>query len=966
MPITPPTNSHYGLQWNLALAKVPEAWNKLRDDYTANTIAQGDPGDLTFGSENIIITFLDRGILSTIEPNAVSTVLAFQGNVTNGLSKFVGFRDFITTGLPDDNFILEGAHGTFCGGVACANVDSSLTPQLAIVGVAANARMMSVRVGGTGAINASTISDGILWASNINQLQSGRSVINLPPGVRTDIISASIAISPTAVNAAIIRVYREAIDYSLVFGRDGRGTIIVFAAGNENTISNTQTLFASFSDKIIIAGATAVTDNTDKEVRAIYSNFGSDVHICAPAGDGDAVGFVKKATLTAAVPEGGDFNASPDVSIVMFTVDILFNVSGNKTGYTRIKVYQGGSPSVNGLFRGQSLAVGSKTVPGNYETRSILLVDRPNNDIYVENFRITRTNGTAGEVSSLKLNVTTNTVTDHLQLNSIRHIQPNQDVWIGTPAAGVLRTITSIDNATPNTVVLNNAVTANVGDMVLVAGAVATVQVAVVRTAVSPRYQVVNVNTTLGFRTGMTVKLYSGPGTIAIVRLLEVVWVNAGAQQITVDMDKLIGTIAVNFFFVANGYGDYLTSFAGTSASTPFVAGVSALMLSVNPELSWLEARELLARSAEKIDLSKKEYWKDASGADVFGGFPNGLISVNDSLGNDLTRTLTQDANVGDRIIHVVDAVEFKEGQAIRVGNILNEEYTVVRKVDATAGTLSIRPAIENHHATGQNVKGGRIAYKTSDYGFGRVDAELAVEMANDYKTDRADLFIRDTLADDGTGTVAILPEDVDSPDIWVRTTHPDADAGNYPPDYNTAGPHELPDFTKDNWIYVRVKNRGTRPSPGGMEVRLTLTFTNLGVNGPMLPDDTLTFPFPDFWFHHIDNDMKTVFLTPVPGPSGVENNNGYDYSPALLPAQPNPDLKPHVLPSLLPGEEKTIIIPWPLKPEFEQKNGATNYKRVFIKAHLHPFDGSFCNAEVHENNNLTFKEIKKFRLIRY
>lgn len=48
------------------------------------------------------------------------------------------------------------------------------------------------------------------------------------------------------------------------------------------------------------------------------------------------------------------------------------------------------------------------------------------------------------------------------------------------------------------------------------------------------------------------------------------------------------------------GGGDYTDSFGGTSAACPFVAGVVALMLSVNPQLTAREVRHILQETADK------------------------------------------------------------------------------------------------------------------------------------------------------------------------------------------------------------------------------------------------------------------------------------------------------------------------------------------------------------------------------
>lgn len=54
--------------------------------------------------------------------------------------------------------------------------------------------------------------------------------------------------------------------------------------------------------------------------------------------------------------------------------------------------------------------------------------------------------------------------------------------------------------------------------------------------------------------------------------------------------------------------GDYAATFSGTSSACPGVAGVVALMLSTNPELTRAEVKALLAASCEKIDPAEGQY----------------------------------------------------------------------------------------------------------------------------------------------------------------------------------------------------------------------------------------------------------------------------------------------------------------------------------------------------------------------
>lgn len=54
--------------------------------------------------------------------------------------------------------------------------------------------------------------------------------------------------------------------------------------------------------------------------------------------------------------------------------------------------------------------------------------------------------------------------------------------------------------------------------------------------------------------------------------------------------------------------GDYVNSFGGTSSAAPGMAGVAALILSVNPELKWDEVRDVIKESCDKIDDTPGEY----------------------------------------------------------------------------------------------------------------------------------------------------------------------------------------------------------------------------------------------------------------------------------------------------------------------------------------------------------------------
>ena len=53
---------------------------------------------------------------------------------------------------------------------------------------------------------------------------------------------------------------------------------------------------------------------------------------------------------------------------------------------------------------------------------------------------------------------------------------------------------------------------------------------------------------------------------------------------------------------------DYTAGFGGTSSACPLAAGVAALVLSVNPNLTWQQVKSVLEQSADKIDIAGAAY----------------------------------------------------------------------------------------------------------------------------------------------------------------------------------------------------------------------------------------------------------------------------------------------------------------------------------------------------------------------
>ncbi len=78
--------------------------------------------------------------------------------------------------------------------------------------------------------------------------------------------------------------------------------------------------------------------------------------------------------------------------------------------------------------------------------------------------------------------------------------------------------------------------------------------------------------------------------------------------------DQNITTTALIGLGNIAGFPDYSDDFNGTSSATPLVSGVIATMLTANPQLGWRDVKEILIRSARKIDDANGGYQTNGAG----------------------------------------------------------------------------------------------------------------------------------------------------------------------------------------------------------------------------------------------------------------------------------------------------------------------------------------------------------------
>lgn len=108
---------------------------------------------------------------------------------------------------------------------------------------------------------------------------------------------------------------------------------------------------------------------------------------------------------------------------------------------------------------------------------------------------------------------------------------------------------------------------------------------------------------------------YSNPGANLLVSAP-----SSGLGRFTTTTDRTGG----------NGYdpGHYNFGFNGTSSATPVVAGVCALLLQANPNLSWRDVRTILARTAAKNDPSSPRWITNAAGRHFNHDYGFGVVDA--------------------------------------------------------------------------------------------------------------------------------------------------------------------------------------------------------------------------------------------------------------------------------------------------------------------------------------------------
>ena len=82
---------------------------------------------------------------------------------------------------------------------------------------------------------------------------------------------------------------------------------------------------------------------------------------------------------------------------------------------------------------------------------------------------------------------------------------------------------------------------------------------------------------------------------------------------------------------------NYTNSFNGTSAATPVVSGVVALMLEANPSLTWRDVQQILVETSVQVDASNEDWTTNGAGYNISYNYGFGLVNAKAAVEKALT-----------------------------------------------------------------------------------------------------------------------------------------------------------------------------------------------------------------------------------------------------------------------------------------------------------------------------------------
>ena len=270
-----PNDFLYPYQWDRKIIKDSNAWQLLNDEPSVG------PNN-KFGSPDLVIAIVDDGI-DTTHPD-------LSGTLSDGSQKLhqaFNFRVIPSAYVPayfsmtenlvpnnDATVLTNEGHGVLCAGVATAITGNGQ----GISGVAGNCKLIGVRL--------PIQNQGELIYAELYKWIAGNKTKNSLSNFPAQLLKGADVISTSYgpfENSPISNLISESFDLIASIGRNGRGTLMFFSAGNANTNLNTNIRPWGIYEKCFSIGASTLNTSGFQEIKAPYSNYGTELEFVTPS-----------------------------------------------------------------------------------------------------------------------------------------------------------------------------------------------------------------------------------------------------------------------------------------------------------------------------------------------------------------------------------------------------------------------------------------------------------------------------------------------------------------------------------------------------------------------------------------------------------------------------------------------------------------------------------------------------------
>jgi hypothetical protein len=624
--VNTPNNFLYPLQWYLEKINAKQAWDLLND----------------YGSDDIVVAIIDNGLQSqTI--NGVPTVINenLNGSTVNNLPKIVKLFDLQTNAFNNDRPLNE--HGT-----AVASLIASKVGPNGIVGVSPNTRLISITQSYNN-LEVSGYQTVFNWMLGLEKTFDDNSY--LQNNDRVKIINRSINGIPKSkitTNKLQYDDWIEILNRATTIGRDGLGVIIVSAAGNGKVNADGKSYTPiSVEDedilstyKCICVGASTI-NNIGDEVKASYSNYSNYLDVVAPGGSkyyaAPDVSFEPPnsySIVAASTKNGGNIPGDNSFNLILQNSITL-------TPNHYIDDYELFVNDITGLFPGQSILIHKPNFSPNADDVDARIIKNiipvspsPKGKIIVEGLNYPHSNGdiiTIASSSKSKLTSVVSPGDTELVLDNVIGLYRGQQLIIKNNVTGshetinIKSTIDGIDYSQnkiklatniAGTYPVNSNLIPSSNKNAIVNNVTLVTDQNPPLTLDKTKVDKLVVTDSFKYLKGEKIGIIKTPpfsGTLQSkyqeAHLLEIDESNNllyvfDAKGANINKSLILNTQS-EFW---GRTGDYTIDFFATSAAAPIVSGVAALILAANPNLNWLEVREIIRITADRIDSSNLAY----------------------------------------------------------------------------------------------------------------------------------------------------------------------------------------------------------------------------------------------------------------------------------------------------------------------------------------------------------------------